>query len=131
MTMPDLASLLVSGSLLAAGLIHLVPAVGVAGASQLARLYGVAGVAEDPNLLLLLRHRAVLFGVLGTSLTTASFVPPWQPAAVAVGLVSTGSFVLLAALDGRPHNALVRRVVVVDRVIVCCLLTTACALAWK
>ena len=43
--------------------IHLLPLVGACGKKNLFGLYGVSIV--DPNLLILLRHRAVLFGLLG------------------------------------------------------------------
>jgi hypothetical protein len=52
------------------GVIHLLPLAGVLGASRLSALYGIA-VAE-PNLERLLRHRAVLFGVLGGLCIAAS-----------------------------------------------------------
>lgn len=59
--------------LLVVGVIHLLPLAGVVGASRLSALYGIA-VAE-PNLELLLRHRAVLFGVLGGLCIAAAFQP--------------------------------------------------------
>ena len=44
--------------------IHALPIMGVFAASKLAQLYGIT--VQDPNLELLLRHRAVLFGLLAT-----------------------------------------------------------------
>ena len=54
------------------GLINLYPLVGVLGAKQLESLYGVDVAA--PDLALLLRHRAVLFGLLGALLLAATSV---------------------------------------------------------
>lgn len=63
-------------ALLLAGAIHLIPLIGVLGAEHLARLYGVA--PSDPNTLILLRHRAVLFGIVGGLCMMAAFKPGYQ-----------------------------------------------------
>jgi hypothetical protein len=97
--------------LLASALLHLLPALGVLGASRLAALYGA--VYDEPNTLLLLRHRAVLFGLLALACGVAAFRPAWQTPVLLAALVSTASFVLLAVGAG-PLNALVQRVVVID-----------------
>lgn len=76
------------------GLLHLVPMIGVLGRESLLRLYGVP--VTDPSLELVLRHRAVLFGLLGGFLVIAAFRPAWQGAALLVGVISVASFVLLA-----------------------------------
>jgi len=85
---------LVTGSLLVVALIHLLPVVGVLGASKLRALYGLD--ALDPTTALLLRHRAVLFGLLGGFLAIAAFVPACQVAALVAGFVSVLSFLFLA-----------------------------------
>jgi hypothetical protein len=48
--------------LLIVALIHALPLVGVMGAAKLTQLYGID--VQDPTLELLLRHRAILFGLL-------------------------------------------------------------------
>ena len=97
--------------LVAAGLIHLAPLVGVAGTERLAALYGVE--VTEPNLLILMRHRAVLFGVLGGLLLAAAFKEALQPIAIAAGVVATVSFIALAALTGG-YNAQIQAIVWVD-----------------
>ncbi len=114
-----LAPLLVTLVLLAAGLVHLLPAVGVLGAPRLAALYGVA--IDDPTLLLLMRHRALLFGVLGVLLLIAAGSPPLQPWALGAGLVSTASFVVLAGA-AQPLAPPLRSVVWIDAVLALALL---------
>lgn len=96
------------------GLGNLLPVTGVLSAVRLEALYGVA--IGDPNLLVLMRHRAVLFGIVGALLVAAAFRPVWRAAALAAGWVSMLSFVALAWLVG-DVNAELRRVAVVDLVL--------------
>jgi hypothetical protein len=59
--------------LIVIGLIHLLPLPGVLGGERLAALYGLG--FDEPNLALLMRHRAVLFGLMGAFLLFAAFKP--------------------------------------------------------
>jgi hypothetical protein len=43
-----------------------------------------------------MRHRAVLFGLLGAFLIYAAFKPPFQGMAILAGLISVASFMFLA-----------------------------------
>lgn len=108
----------VTVALLVAGVIHLLPVSGVLGHTRLATLYGLP--FQDPSLALLMRHRAVLFGLLGLLLVTAAFRPHLRGLAFAAGLVSVVSFLALAALDG-PFTAELGRVVIADWVALFCL----------
>lgn len=105
------ARIVTGGALLVAAAIHLLPLWGVTGGAALERLYGVA--VTDPDLLLLLRHRAVLFGLLGGALAVAAFVPRWHGAALGAAALSVVSFLLLAWI-GDNWNAAIGRVVRVD-----------------
>lgn len=105
--------LFVKAVLLAVGLLHLLPAVGALGPGQLRRLYGVE--VDTAELTLLLRHRAVQFGLVGSLLISATAVRAWELPAFVAALVSVGSFLLLAPPAGSTHPA-VRRVIVADRV---------------
>jgi hypothetical protein len=102
---------MVQGAFLFAALVNALPVVGVAGRARLAAMYGVA--VDDPDLVLLLRHRALLFGIVAALLAAAAFDPALRPAAAAAGLASMVSFVGLAALGG-PLSAPIRRIVVAD-----------------
>lgn len=53
----------VTGLLMLVGIIHLLPSFGVLWVEHLAALYGVS--LGDANHEILMRHRAVLFGLLG------------------------------------------------------------------
>jgi hypothetical protein len=108
-----MARRLIAAGLLLAALIHLLPVSGVLGAAQLERLYGIT--VDGPDLAILLRHRAVLFGLLGVFLAVAAFRPAWQPAALAAGFASVLSFIAFA-LAAPDYNAALARVFVADLV---------------
>ncbi len=111
----------ISICLLLVAAIHLLPSIGVLGPERLEKLYGVAGL--DKNLLLLLRHRAVLFFLLGMYLLFAAFKEAHQPIAIVAGLVSVLSFLVLAWQSPELHP-LLKRVVKVDLVALLALLVT-------
>ena len=92
--------LLISAVLLVVGAVHLLPLLGVLGSSHLQQLYQVH--IEDPNLLLMMRHRALLFGLLAALLATAAFRPMWQGVALMAAWGSMLGFVLLAPPDLSP-----------------------------
>lgn len=89
----------------------MLPLSGVLGPERLATLYGVS--ATDPNLLILLRHRAVLFGLLAAFMVFAAFRRPLWNLALAAAFVSLTSFIALAWSVGG-YNAHLARVVAVD-----------------
>jgi hypothetical protein len=103
--------LVIPAILLLVAAIHLLPVVGVAGPGRLATLYGIR--IDDPSLEILMRHRAVLFGLIGVLLGAGAFVESLRGTALAAGLISTGSFVVLAMLVGGANEP-VTRVVRID-----------------
>ena len=109
------------------GLIHLLPLAGVLGAESLARLYALP--FEDPSLQILMRHRAVLFGLLGALLVAAAFRPALRPLAFMAGLASVLSFLVLAGAVGG-YNAALARVVAADWIALACLLPAG-LLHWR
>lgn len=109
---------LVTLMLVVVGIIHLLPLSGVLGSDRLASLYGLS--FAEPNLAILMRHRAVLFGLLGVFLLVAAFRPSYQVAAFAAGFVSVVSFIALALSVGG-YNAALGRVFVADLVALACL----------
>lgn len=112
-------SKLIGFLLLIVGVIHLLPLVGVLGGERLNALYGLS--FNEPNLHILMRHRAVLFGLLGGLLVAAAFLPSLRAIALVGGLISVLSFLLLAW--GEPaYNEALRRVVIADWIALACLL---------
>lgn len=113
-----------AGALLFAGLINALPVMGLLGGGRLAALYGMP--FEDASLRILMRHRALLFGMLGGAMIAAAFLPGWRRPMACAGLASMLGFLLIAALEGG-GNAAVRRVVLAD--LIACLALVP-ALAW-
>ncbi len=109
---------LLGALLIVSGVIHLLPLTGVLGADSLSKLYGLS--FEDSGLLILMRHRSVLFGLLGALLVYSAFRRRLQGLAIAAGLVSVISFLILAgAADS--YDQPIGRVVTADWVALVCL----------
>ncbi len=105
--------------LLCVAIIHLLPLSGLLGSEQLTTLYGIE--IDNPNLDILLRHRAVMFGLMGVFFSIAAFKPHWQPMAFAAASISVLSFLLLALVVGN-YNAALRQVMLADGIAAVCLL---------
>lgn len=116
-----------AAALVLVALIHLLPVPGVLGAEMLYRLYGLP--VDTPDMALLLRHRAVLFGLLGVAMVASVAWPAWRPAAYAAALVSVVSFLVLAALE-QPVQPAIHRVVIADLVALVLLAVGVCA-EWR
>ena len=108
--------------LLVPAIIHLLPLYGLLGPAQLTTLYGLD--FSDPSLQVLMRHRAVLFGMVGVLLAAAAYRPGLRGAALLAGVVSVLSFFALAyGIEGA--NAQVMRVAAVDWLAFACLVVAA------
>lgn len=84
--------------------IHALPLTGVMSAARLSSAYGVA--IEDPTLEILMRHRAVLFGLLAGFLAHAALRPELHGLGLVAALVSLGSFLSLAQVVGGYNSSL-------------------------
>ncbi len=115
-------------ALVIAGIIHLLPAVGVLSADRLHALYGIR--LADDTMVLLVRHRAVLFGLLGTFFVYAASVPAYHSLAISAGLVSVLSFLMLARPASAPAAGwprAIRVVIQADILALVCLFAAAAA----
>lgn len=105
--MKALATILI----LLVSLVNIAPVIGVVSSQRLQTFYGV--VLGDPNLAILMRHRAVLFGVVGGLLAVSAFHRPLRPAGYAAGFLNMLTFALIAWLvEG--YNPEIGRVAVID-----------------
>ena len=102
-------------ALLITALIHALPLLGLTGGARLANLYGIADM--DASLEILLRHRAVLFGLLAAFLVYAAFNRELHAVALVGASISVLSFLALALTTGG-YNPAVATVVKVDMVAV-------------
>lgn len=96
---------------LIAGLINFAPVAGVLSADTLANAYGIA--APQGDLLILMRHRALLFGIVGGLLIVAAFRRPLQPVAIVAGMVSMIGFIALVLMAGE-HGDKLQRIMLID-----------------
>jgi hypothetical protein len=94
-----------------AGLIHLIPLVGLLGRSALERGYGV-DLGQGNDLTILMQHRALLFGLLAAACWAAVWLPGWRYTVGLGALVSMLGFVLIAALQ--THGTPIAKVMWID-----------------
>jgi hypothetical protein len=102
---------IITGLMLVVAVIHLLPISGFFGVEQLASLYEIK--ITDGNLEILMRHRAILFGILGGFLAYAAFTPAIQPIAFLAAFISVASFFFLSFSVGEFNDA-IRKVVIAD-----------------
>jgi len=109
---------LITALMLVVALIHLVPITGVLGVARLESLYDVP--ISGNNMEILMRHRAVLFGILGVFFAYAAFTPTLQPLSFLVAFATLVSFFYLAFSIGE-YNDAIRKIVYADVVAAVCL----------
>jgi hypothetical protein len=98
-------------TLIIVGLVNTFPVIAAFNADLLNSLYRIQTI--DPNLRILLQHRAVLFGIIGGFMIVAALDSALTNAAVAMGLVSMLAYVLIAWLT-QDYNPAIQRVVIID-----------------
>lgn len=86
------------------GLVNFAPLAGVLSREMIEGAYAVE--VNSAALELLLRHRAVLFGIVGGLLLVAAFRPALRPIAAVCGFISMISFALLYGVIGPENDAL-------------------------
>lgn len=86
----------VPGLLILVGMINIIPVFGLFSDEAINRAYGLA--INDPNLVVLLRHRALLFGLIGGFVLYSIFVPQVQAAALVMSAISMVGYLVLFLL---------------------------------
>jgi hypothetical protein len=94
-----------------AGIINLLPVSGALGPQWLKSLYGLE--IANPDLDVLLRHRALLFGIVGVLLLASILRPSLRAVAVIVGATSMASFIGVALVVGG-YSAAISKIVIAD-----------------
>jgi hypothetical protein len=101
------------------GVINFLPVVGVISADKLSRAYQIELPGND--LIILLRHRAILFGVVGGFILYSVFQPMYQDAAMVMAAITmVGYLYIVWAVGG--YNKAIFKVAMVDAVGIMCLL---------
>lgn len=95
----------------AVGIINFIPVVGVISPAKVASLYNVQ--LPDGNSAILLRHRALLFGILGGVTIYAAFFRELQPFAFVMGFMSMIGYAALCIQQG-DYNHKLKRVLAAD-----------------
>ena len=108
----------ITGLMLVVALIHLLPISGFFGVERLTSLYDVE--ISGANMEILMRHRAILFGILGGFLAYAAFRPAMQPIAFLAAFISLSSFFYLTLSVGGFSEA-IRKIIIADIVASVCL----------
>ena len=103
--------ILLTTLLIGVGLINLLPLMGVISPQQVSNLYGISPDSVDT--VILLRHRAVLFGLLGAFIIYSAAASTLRILACVAGLISMLAFIaLMIATPG--YGEPVFRVAVID-----------------
>jgi heme A synthase len=95
-----------------AGLINLIPALLAFFPDKISKSYGV--VIPNANYELLLRHRAILFGIIGMLMIYSAVVKKHYEIATTVGLISMTSFIILYFIIGKDINSELKKIMIVD-----------------
>jgi len=104
------------------GLINFLPVIGVISASKIAQAYSVELVSND--LIILMRHRALLFGIVGGFVLYSIIAPQYQVVAMVMAAISMLGFLgLMWSVGG--YNSSILKVAIVDIVGIGFLITAA------
>jgi heme A synthase len=109
---PILMELIFRETLFASGVVNLLPSLLVFLPDKVSSAYGIE--LPNANYELLLRHRAVLFGIIGGLMVYSSLARKHYEISAIAGLVSMISFVMLYVLIGKDIGIELKKVMFVD-----------------
>jgi hypothetical protein len=99
-------------TLFIAGVINLLPSVLAFLPDKISKFYGIE--MPNQNYELLLRHRAILFGIIGGLMIYSAIAKKYYEVSTVIGLVSMVSFIILFFLIGKDINSELKRVMTID-----------------
>ncbi len=88
------------------GVINFLPIIGVLSIDTVNQAYSLS--VSDNNLAILLRHRALLFGLIGGFVIYSVFSPQYQIAAMVLAAVSMLGYLILFWFVGESNSALLK-----------------------
>ena len=115
-------SKLVSILLIVVGVINFLPVFAVLSATNLEQAYSVELANND--LIILMRHRALLFGIIGGFILFSVFAPSYQTPAMIMAAVSMIGFLYLAWTVGGYKDA-ISQIAMIDSAGIVCLALAA------
>ncbi|MEM7511514.1 MAG: hypothetical protein AAF388_11310 [Bacteroidota bacterium] len=115
--------------LLIAGVINALPSILAFLPQKISDSYGIE--IPDVNHELLLRHRAILFGIIGGIMIFSAISKKYYTLSVSIGMISMLSFILLFLLMKGEVNPELRKVMYVDLVGIAVLLGGFVLFRWK
>jgi heme A synthase len=99
-------------TLFIAGIINILPALLAFLPEKISKSYGIE--IPDANYELLLRHRAILFGIIGGLMIYSALVKKHYELSTIAGLVSMVSFIIIYFLIGKDINSELKKVLIID-----------------
>jgi hypothetical protein len=101
-------------SLFIAGIINFLPSLLAFFPEKISKSYGI----EAPNASneLILRHRAILFGIIGLLMLYSSIMKKYYGLSSSFGLISMISFIVLYFIIGKEISAELKKVMFIDLV---------------
>jgi hypothetical protein len=104
------------------GVINVLPVLGVISATRLSQAYAIELNSND--LVILMRHRALLFGIVGGFILYAVFVPRYQAPAMVMAAVAMIGYVFFMWQEG-DYNPALHKIMVIDFMGILCLVGAA------
>ncbi|OJJ17263.1 hypothetical protein BKI52_31670 [marine bacterium AO1-C] len=104
-----------------AGLVNFAPAMIVFFPEKIAQSYGIQ--LTEANLELLMRHRGILFGLIGGLMMYAAVFKKYENLAVLLGSISMGTFILLYFISTPNFSPGITKIMRIDVVAFSLLLT--------
>jgi len=106
------------------GMINFMPVIGILSAAKLSQAYSIELISND--LIILMRHRALLFGLVGGFILYSVFAPSYRSAAMVMAAISMIGFLYFIWAVG-DYNESLFKVAIIDIVgIVCLVLAAIC-----
>jgi hypothetical protein len=99
-------------TLFIAGVINLLPSVLAFLPDKISKSYGIE--MPNQNYELLLRHRAILFGIIGGLMIYSAVAKKHYEVSTVIGLISMVSFIVLFFLIGKDINSEIKKVMTID-----------------
>jgi hypothetical protein len=99
-------------TLFVAGAINIIPSLLAFHPKKIAKSYGIE--IPNSNYELLLRHRAILFGIIGGLMIYSALVKKHYELSTITGLVSMTSYIILYFIIGKDINQELKKVMIFD-----------------